>query len=419
MKAELISTGTELLLGQTLNTNAYYLSQKLTTLGINVYYHTTVGDNPERLETALEQALQRSDLVITTGGLGPTLDDLTKDTVCKVMGLERELHEESLIWVQGFFAKLGRDMPENNLRQAYFPQGSRIIPNRLGTAPGAIVEKGEKIVIILPGPPFEMQPMFEETVESFLQEKVQVTPETTLHKVYRVFGMAESAVEEALGEVLTTPEGVSIALLAKQAEIHVRVAAHAQTALAAEQLLAGLTPKIESKLGDAIFGIDAEDMASSVGKLLRATKLSLVTAESCTGGLIGGAVTAVAGSSDYYHGGYVTYTNGLKKRLLGVERATLTKWGAVSAETAREMASGARLRTGADIAVAVTGIAGPDGGSPEKPVGLVFVGLATPDDVLAYRYNFFGDRQAIRALTVNGALNRVRLYLLDKAREAN
>jgi len=411
VKAELISTGTELLLGQTLNTNAYYLSQKLSSLGINVYYHTTVGDNPERLEQVLGHALERADLVITTGGMGPTLDDLTKQAVCKVMDLEQEVHAESLEWVKRFFTKMKRDMPESNLKQACFPKGSTVIANRLGTAPGAIVEKGEKTVIILPGPPFEMQPMFEETVEPYLRDKTKADAEVVRTRVLKVFGISEARVEEILAEVLKGQKNPTIALLAKPAELHVRISATAPGKQEGAVMLDELEKKIRGKLNEAVFATDDEDMAEVAGRLLFSAGLKLATAESCTGGLVGGAITRVPGSSAYYLGGFNTYSNTLKTRLLGVSQKTLDEYGAVSKQTAIEMAAGAREMTGADLAVAVTGIAGPDGGSEEKPVGLVFIGLSTPTGTEAKSYNFFGDRDAIRALTVNGALDWVRLYL--------
>ncbi len=414
MKAELISTGTELLLGQTLNSNVFFLSQKLSNLGINVYYHTTVGDNAERMEEAVRIALNRVNLVVTTGGLGPTLDDLTKNTVSKVLELEQVLHESSLSWVKDFFVKLGRSMPESNIKQAYFPAGSKIIPNKLGTAPGAIVEKGDKVVIILPGPPFEMEPMFNESVEPYLRQKARSAREVIRARTLKVFGMGESDVEEALGDVLHTPQGITIALLAKPAEIYIRLSATSANDNEALGMLEQLEGKIRQRLGNKIFAVDDEDMATTVGKLLRSRGLSLVTAESCTGGLVGGAITAVPGSSTYYLGGFNTYSNDLKVKLLGVNQATLDAFGAVSPETATEMALGARQKSGADLAVAVTGVAGPGGGTENKPVGLVYIGLATPAGTDIVAFNFFGDRQAIRALSVNGALNRVRLYLLER-----
>jgi nicotinamide-nucleotide amidase len=414
VKAELISTGTELLLGQTLNSNAFFISQKLSALGINVYYHTTVGDNPERMEEAVRAALNRVDLVVTTGGLGPTLDDLTKQTVAKVLGLEQELHEESLTWVKNFFIKLDRPMPESNVKQAYFPAGSKVIPNNLGTAPGAIVEKGDKVVIILPGPPFEMKPMFTETVEPYLKDKVRTSPEVITARTLKVFGMSESAVEEALGDILHLQEGITIALLAKPAEIYIRIAATANTESKAVGMISDLEGKIRERLSNKIFAVDDEDMATAVGKMLVSWGLTLVTAESCTGGLVGGTVTAVPGSSAYYLGGFNTYSNDLKVRLLGVKQSTLDNHGAVCSETAKEMAVGARQKTDADLAVAVTGVAGPGGGTEEKPVGLVYIGLATPEGTDVVPFNFFGDRQAIRALSINAALDRVRLYLLNR-----
>lgn len=417
MKAEIVSTGTELLLGQTLNTNSYYLSQKLSSLDIKVCYHTTVGDDAERLEQVLLQALKRADLVITTGGLGPTVDDLTKQIVCQVLDLELEVHTESLEWVKGFFARIKRDMPESNLKQAYFPKGSIVIPNQLGTAPGSIVEKNDKIVIILPGPPFEMKPMFECVVEPYLNEKLKANTEAVRSRVLKVFGLGEARVEEMLDEILLGQTNPTIALLAKPAELHIRISATAVSETEALKLIDQLEVKIRNKLGKVVFASDDQDMATVVGKLLSRSGLSIATAESCTGGLLGGALTSVDGSSTYYLGGICTYSNKLKISQLGVFETTLDCYGAVSAETAKEMAEGAKEKTEADLAISVTGIAGPGGGTAEKPVGLVFIGLATPGQTEIKRFDFFGDRDSIRELAVNAALNMVRLYLEEHRKE--
>ncbi|HEX3016032.1 MAG TPA: competence/damage-inducible protein A, partial [Desulfobacteria bacterium] len=375
--------------------------------------HTTVGDNLERMEEVFRQAVKRADLIITTGGTGPTLDDLTKTTVAKVLGLELVLHEESAEQVKSFFHKRGRQMPESNLKQAYFPRESRVIPNHLGTAPGVIIEHSGKIVIILPGPPFEMKPMFEETVEPYLRDKSDGQPEVISAKVLKVFGIGESTVEEALADVLTERHKATLALLAKQAELHIRISATAANKTEADQAVLEMEKQVRGKLGDKVFAADDQDMADIVGGLLAKLGLTMATAESCTGGLIGGALTAIPGSSSYYLGGFITYSNGLKVKLLGVNEQTLADFGAVSPETAREMAAGARKNTAANLAVSVTGIAGPGGGSETKPVGLVYVGLAVPDSISTEKYNFWGDRQAIRALTVNAALDLVRRYLIQ------
>lgn len=410
MKAEIIATGTELLLGQTLNTSAHYLTGKLSGLGIEVDYHITVGDNAERIEVSLRQALGRSELVVTTGGLGPTVDDITKELVAKVLGLEMELDQASLKHVEDFFALRKAAMPESNRKQAYFPKGAMILPNPVGTAPGAIITKDGKTVVILPGPPFEMQPMFENHVQRELERIVGPDAERMNVRVLKIFGMGESAIEEVIADLMNKPNP-TMALLAKRAEMHVRLVARSGDAKEARQILDRAEVEIRSRLGDKVFGRDEESMIGIVGKTLRERGLTVATAESCTGGLVGAALTQEPGSSDFYLGGVVSYDNAVKEQMLGVGQQSLEEKGAVSPEVAKEMAAGVRARLGTDLALATTGIAGPDGGSDAKPVGLVYIGLATPQGVEAKKFQFYGGRDSVRALTVQAALNWLRLYL--------
>lgn len=412
MKAEIIATGTELLLGQTLNTSAHYLTGKLSSLGIEVDYHITVGDNAERIEVSLRQALGRSELVVTTGGLGPTVDDLTKELAAKVLGLEMELDQASLKHVEDFFALRKAAMPESNRKQAYFPKGAMILPNPVGTAPGAIITKDGKTVVILPGPPFEMQPMFENHVQRELERIVGPDAERMNVRVLKIFGMGESAIEEVIADLMNKPNP-TMALLAKRAEMHVRLVARSGDAKEARQILDRAEVEIRSRLGDKVFGRDEESMIGLVGKTLRERGLTVATAESCTGGLVGAALTQEPGSSDFYLGGVVSYDNAVKEKMLGVGQQSLEENGAVSPEVAKEMAAGARARLGTDLALATTGIAGPDGGSDAKPVGLVYIGLATPQGIEAKKFQFYGGRDSVRALTVQAALNWLRLYLLN------
>ncbi len=411
MKAEIVATGTELLLGQTLNTSAHYITGKLSSLGIEVDYHVTVGDNPERIEEALRTAWQRSDLLVTTGGLGPTVDDLTKALVAKVFGLEMVLDQTSLEHIQAFFAKRKGPMPAGNEKQAYLPKGAAILPNPIGTAPGAIIEKDGKMAIILPGPPFEMQPMFENYVWPVLQEKVGPDAERMNVRVLKIFGMGESAIEEVLGDLMQKPNP-SMALLAKRSEMHIRLVARSSAETQALKLLDKAEEDIRARLGHKVFGKDRDTMVGIVGKALRQRGLTIATAESCTGGLLGGMLTQEPGSSAFYLGGVISYANSVKETLLGVEAKTLDSLGAVSAEVAQAMAQGVQTRTGAKLALATTGIAGPDGGTPEKPVGLVYIGLATPEGVQAQKFQFYGERESVRQLTVKAALDWVRRYLL-------
>ncbi len=411
MKTEIISTGTELLLGQTLNTSAHYLSAQLSVLGIEVDYHTTVGDNSERLENILRQALQRADLVVTTGGLGPTVDDLTKELIAKVLDLEMILDIDSLEQIKRFFASRKREMTCNNEKQAYFPKGAKIFPNKLGTAPGAIIKKDDKTVVILPGPPFEMQPMFEEHVLVELKSMVRPDSQRMNARVLKVFGISESAIEEVLGDLMDQ-DNPTITILAKRAEMHIRLVARNADDLMAEEALDATEAMIRSRLGTKVFARNEETMVGIVGEALKGLKLKIATAESCTGGLLGATLTQEAGSSDYYLGGVVSYADSVKEALLGVKAATLKMVGAVSIEVAKEMAAGIRTRLGADLAISVTGIAGPDGGSNLKPVGLVYIGFASAEGIEARKFQFYGGRDTIRQLSVMAALNWVRQSML-------
>ncbi|WP_088186222.1 competence/damage-inducible protein A [Desulfosporosinus sp. FKA] len=417
MKAEIVATGTELLLGETLNTSAHYLTGKLSSLGIEVDYHTTVGDNSERLEQVLRQAINRTDLLVTTGGLGPTADDLTKELVAKVLNLEMEFDQNSLNNIKEFFGRRKAPMPSSNEKQAYFPKGSKILPNPIGTAPGAIIEKDGKTVIILPGPPFEMQPMFEHYALPELQRIIGPDSERMNERVLKVFGIGESAIEEVLSDLMHLPK-LSMALLAKRAEMHIRLVARGTEATSQEALdsLNQAEDEIKKRLGDKVFGCDQETMIGIVGQTLKKNHLTISTAESCTGGLIGAALTQESGSSEFYLGGAVSYSNSLKQQLLGVNEMTLQEFGAVSDEAAREMAEGIRQKSGSDLAISATGIAGPDGGSDLKPVGLVYIGFASAEKVYAKKFQFYGERESVRQLTVQAALNEIRQQMLNKER---
>lgn len=402
-----------MLLGQLLNTNTYYISKQLSALGINVYFHTVVGDNEDRMASAVQTALERADLIITTGGLGPTQDDLTKETIAKVLGLKLELSEESLEIISSFFVGRGKPMPEINKKQAYFPEGALILPNDLGTAPGTIVELDNKIIVILPGPPFEMQPMFKDYVLPYLQKKTH--QETVIKsRTLRIFGIGESAAQEKLDDIFRNQTNPSLAFNAKPAEIHIRLTVKATDDDEANRLMDSTEQKIRERIGQHIFGVDKETLELVVGRLLKSRKMTISLAESCTGGMVATRLTEVPGSSDYLMYGVVSYSNAAKEKILGVSRETLDKYGAVSAETAEEMARGVKAINNTDFGLSITGIAGPTGGSPEKPVGLVFVGLSTPDGTFVKKFDFAGNRQLIRLLTSTAALNMVRRYILEK-----
>lgn len=412
MKAELIFTGSELLLGHVLNSHAQYLGMRLSEMGIEVILHTTVGDDWERLGQVLRQAMERSDLIITTGGLGPTTDDLTKETVANVLNLPMVLDEKSLAGIKEFFRNRGVVMPESNKKQACFPEGSVILPNSRGTAPGALIEKENKIIVMLPGPPGELTAMFEESLAPYLSKKI-LGGTVTRYKVFKLTGISESAVYDRVKD-LGGQGNPGIAYVAKPGEVQVRITAHAGSPEQAEKMVAELSEKVRRRLVGYIFGYDEEVLEDVVGKLLLETGLSISVAESCTGGLIAARLTDIPGSSAYLKGGVVAYSNEIKNKVLGVPSDILERYGAVSKQTAVAMAEGVKELTGSNLGLAVTGIAGPGGGSPAKPRGLVYISLAADDGTCCREYRFPGERPAVRQGTANAALNMVRHYLLAK-----
>ncbi len=408
MNFEIISVGTELLLGQIVNTNAREISRLLSELGFNVYYTTVVGDNPERLKQALAIAAERADGIITTGGLGPTGDDLTKETIAEYCGLSCVMHEESRKKLEMYFANRGQYMPENNLKQAEMPEGCIVLANDNGTAPGAIVETEKNVFIMLPGPPREMKPMLYDKVRPYLETKANCVIHS---KSLRVFGMGESAIEEQLQELMQSMTNPTIAPYAKTGEVELRLTARAENVEEAETLLKPLEESVREVLGDFVYaeGEDA-DLQQTVVKLLSEKGLTVATAESCTGGLVAKKLTEVAGASECFHCGVVTYSNDQKERLLGVRHETLAAHGAVSEETALEMSKGVRESAQSDIGIGITGIAGPGGGSKEKPVGLVYVSICAEGVHKAYRLNLGGSRDVVR--------ERASLYALDMIRRS-
>jgi len=412
VKAEIISTGTELLLGQVLNTNAQFLGQRLAKMGINVFFQTTVGDNPGRLTEVFNNALRRADLVILTGGLGPTSDDLTKETVAEALGLRMHVNESAMAHIEEFFRLRGRKMPEANRKQALIPEGAMLIPNKVGTAPGMIIETGNKTVVILPGPPVEMEPMFTATVEPYLGNKAGKEKAIIVSRVIRILGIGESSVEERIKDLVEQQSNPTIAFLAPRGEVLVRITAKAATGKAAEKMIAKVEKEIVKRLGGYIYGTDDESLEKVVAGLLKKHNVTLSVAESCTGGLIAKRLTDIPGVSQNFLYGVVTYSNESKVNMLGVAPEVLEKHGAVSEETALEMVRGIRQAGGSDIAVAVTGIAGPGGGTPEKPVGLVYIAFADYDTAIVQKYLFTGDREVIRWQSANVALNMLREYLL-------
>lgn len=413
MIAEIVAIGTELLMGQVVNSDAQFLARRLSVLGISVYYHTVVGDNPARMEATLRQALERSDIVITTGGLGPTQDDLSKQIAARLMGREMVEDAQSLEIIKGYFARTGRTMAENNRRQAYFARGAKILPNARGTAPGCIIEEGGKMIIQLPGPPYELTHMFDTQVFPYL---AQLTGGTIASRYVRIYGMGESDVEMRVRDLIDAQGEVTIAPYCSMGEVQLRVSARGENEQIALEKLEPTIAAIFERIGPVIYDVaDSSDgsMERCAARLLMEKKLTVSTAESCTGGMVAAKLISVPGVSSCIGEAYVTYANEAKERLLGVKHETLKQFGAVSEETAREMAQGLRERTGADIAVATTGIAGPDGGTPEKPVGLVYTACASEHGVQVRRHRFYGDREKVRTLSTLAALDMIRCAALE------
>lgn len=370
MKSAIISVGTELLFGQITNTNSVYLSQQINALGIDVLYHYTVGDNPERLEETIKAALDKCDLIITTGGLGPTQDDLTKEVVSKIMNSRLILHQPSLEHIEHFFNKINRIMTKNNIKQALLPENAVIFDNEAGTAPGFALEGQEKIIICLPGPPREMIHMFSKKVLPFLEEKSR---QVIFYRMLRIFGLGESALEDKLNDMITEQTDPTIATYAKEGEVAVRITSKRQNYDEAKLAVEAQIDAIKERIGEYIYSDNDEELVDVVTKKLLEREISISCAESCTGGLFAAQLTDVSGISSVFDRGLVTYSDKAKIEELGVSALTLDKFGAVSFEIAQEMMEGLKRVTGSRLCVSVTGIAGPEGGSLGKPVGLVYM----------------------------------------------
>ena len=411
MQAEIIAIGSEMLTPFRVDTNSLYLTDQLERLGIPVIRKTVVGDNREHLKAVFAEALQRSDLVIGIGGLGPTEDDRTRESVAELLGRPLERSEEVVRMLRERFRAFGRKMPEVNLRQAMVPAGATWLPNDNGTAPGLWMETdGEKIVLLLPGPPPELKPLFEEYCLVKLRSRAPRQAFST--KVLKVTGMAESEVEEKIAPIYRTYENPETTLLASAGEIQIHLRGTGADAGDALRRVEELGERIENALGDAVFSRGNESLEQVVGLYLMMRGATLAVAESCTGGLLGQRITSVPGSSHYFLGGVVCYSDKLKTKLVGVPESMLKRKGAVSAEVAEALARGIRSRAGATLGVGITGVAGPQGGSPDKPVGTVFISLAEAHRAKTVKHRFPGDRERIRQFATQAALNLVRRKLL-------
>jgi nicotinamide-nucleotide amidase len=415
--AETLSVGTELLLGQTVDTNASYLARVLSDLGISLYYRGTVGDNPDRMREALGAAFARADVVITIGGLGPTMDDLTKEIVCSVLEVDMAVDPDQEQRLKDLAARRGYRYPPSFLKQALMPAPpyGRVVPNPVGTAPGIWVEKAGKIAVSLPGPPNELIPMVEQSVIPWLAEKLGADRLVIKSQILRIIGIGESVAEETVKDLITG-ENPTVAPYAKLGECHLRITARANSEPSADALIAPVEAEIRRRLGAAVYGINDQTLEYATVQLLRELNLSVSTAESCTGGLVAQRITSVPGASDIFSIGFVTYSNDAKTAILGVSPETLAEHGAVSPETAEGMAIGARASAESDFALAVTGIAGPGGGAPDKPVGLVYIALAQASGVTVSRNLYGGSRDDVRRRSSHSALAMLRDAALQAAK---
>ncbi|WP_270771064.1 competence/damage-inducible protein A [Intestinibacter bartlettii] len=410
MKAEIITVGTEILLGDILNTNCRYLSRELAAMGIEMYYQITVGDNEERLLKTLEESLNRSDIVICTGGLGPTEDDITKEVCAKYFGYELELHKPSLDAMIERFKHMNRVPTKNNEKQAYFPKEAYILKNDNGTAPGCIMEKEGKMIVVLPGPPKEMESMFENYVKPYLSK---LTDDVIESEVLRIIGVGESKVENDILDIIDSQTNPTIATYAKGYECTLRITAKAKSVEEAKELIKPMSDEMKRIFGQSLYATGETSIEEVVAKMLVENNLKIAVAESCTGGMVSASLINYPGISSVFMEGCVTYSNEAKMKSLGVKKETLDVYGAVSDKCAKEMASGVAARYNTNVGIATTGIAGPGGGTDEKPVGLVYFGIYINGKVITKKYVFNGDRQGVRERATRTILNDLRLELLN------
>lgn len=411
MTVEIICVGTELLLGNIVNTNAAYLAEKCAGLGLSNYFQTVVGDNEERLTQVLTCAMDRSDIVILSGGLGPTEDDLTKEVAAKVCGRELYMDENSHERIASYFVARDITPTVNNWKQALIPEGAIVLDNDNGTAPGVIIEDEKAKVILLPGPPNELIPLFEEKVAPYLEK---LTPGVIRSQTIKVCGIGESQAETMMLDLIDSQTNPTIATYAKTGEVHIRVTAAAEDEKAAGKLLKPVVKELKSRFGQHVYTTEeGVTLEMAVADLLQESDLTITFAESCTGGMLSARMVSVSGVSQCYKAGFVTYSNKAKRKFLGVKKHTLDKHGAVSEQTAGEMAKGAAMAAKADVAVAITGIAGPDGGTKTKPVGLVYIACYVKGKVTVEKYQFKGNRAKVRESAVSSALGLTRRCILE------
>lgn len=413
MKAEIISIGSEILRGQITDTNANFISQKLVELGIDVEHISAVRDNPESLLSTLKLALQRSDLVITTGGLGPTEDDITYETIARALNLKLIKYPEAEEQLRKVLNKIKVKISPSNLKQVYLPEGAKIIINQYGTAPAMILEKNNKIICSLPGVPWEMKKLVVENLIPYLKEKFSPSV-FKKSKILKVTGLGESSVNELIRDYINKQKNFSFGIYANPEDIQIQITTQASSEKEADKLLQSSVNQLTKILGNYIYGSDEQVLEEVIGDLLNSKRLKIAVAESCTGGMLGEMITRIPGSSEYFQGGVISYSAQVKEDLLKVPSEVIKKYGEVSRQVAELMAEGVRRCCHSDIGISITGIAGPGGATEKKKVGLVYMALADGKKTTAQKHQLFGDRQLIRLRSARRALNMLRMYLMEK-----
>ncbi len=411
MNVEIICVGTELLLGNIVNTNAAFISERISRLGISCYNQCVVGDNMDRCLAQLKESSSRSDIIILSGGLGPTEDDMTKEAVAKFNKLPLVEDKESRKAIEKYFAKRKLEPTENNWKQALLPKGAKAIPNANGTAPGIILETKNCTYILLPGPPFELEPMFENQVMPYL---ASLQSGVLFSKTVKIVGVGESKAETMIRNMIDAQTNPTIATYAKTGEVHIRVTSYASDVKEAKKLVKPVEKELKLRFGNHVYTTDEKvTLERAVMDLLLSNSMTLCTVESCTGGLISSRIVNESGASEVLKCGFVTYSNESKRKLVGVKKSTLDKYGAVSEQVASEMAKGGAKASGSDVCISVTGIAGPGGGTAEKPVGLVYIGCCVKGKTTVKEFRFSGNRNKIRNLSATNALILARECILE------
>jgi nicotinamide-nucleotide amidase len=413
MKAEIISIGSEILRGQISDTNSNFIVKKLVELSIDVEHISAVSDNPESLLSTLKQALQRSDLIITTGGLGPTEDDITYQTITRALNLKLIKYPEAEKNLKRILKKINKRISPSNLKQVYLPEGAKIIINQYGTAPAMILEKDNKIICSFPGVPHEMKNLIEENLIPYLKEKF---PPSMIKKskILKITGLGESSVNELIRDYMNKQTNFSFGIYANPEDIQVQITTQAPTEKEVEKLLQSSVNQLTKILGNYVYGTGKQSLEEVVGNLLKTKKLKVAVAESCTGGMLGEMITRIPGSSEYFQGGVISYNARVKEDLLKVPPEVIRKYGEVSRQVAKLMAEGVRINCHSDIGISITGIAGPGGATEKKKVGLVYMALADGKRTIAKKHQLFGSRQLIRLRSARRALNMLRMYLMEK-----